>query len=231
METVCIALQDIGIGIAPEKLNTIFHKFIQADSSISRKYGGTGLGLAITRTLIDIMGGVIEVESKLGMGSTFKVCLPLEMADKDHAKHADNVQQQIPEDFSLNIVRPMVLLVEDYPANVMVATAYLEQFGYACDLASSGMEAIEKIKLTSYSIVLMDVRMPGINGLEATNLIRSWEKQHSKTKTIVIGMTAHALLGDRERCIASGMNDYIAKPFDPIELQTKLKVYIEKSFI
>ncbi len=118
--------------------------------------------------------------------------------------------------------------MEDYLANILVATTYLEQFGYVSDVAHSGIEAVEKMKSASYAAALMDVQMPGMNGLEATHLIREWERQQGKRRTVIIGMTAHALAGDRERCLAAGMDDYIAKPFAPMELQVKLKNFINE---
>lgn len=226
-ETICIAIKDTGIGISPEKLDTIFQKFVQADSSISRKYGGTGLGLAITKTLTEIMGGAVEVESKVGIGSTFKVCLPLETVEKTPGRLVGHASEELSEDRLSESIKHRILLVEDYPANILVATTYLEQFGYVSDVAQSGIEAVEKIKSTPYAAALMDVQMPGMNGLEATHLIRVWEKQQDKPRTVIIGMTAHALAGDRERCIGSGMDDYIAKPFDPLELKNKLKNLIK----
>ncbi len=225
-ETVCIAVTDTGIGIAQENLDSIFYKFIQADSSITRKYGGTGLGLAITKTLTEIMGGTIEVESEVGTGSTFKVCLPLETTGKTDVQNSNSSMPDISEKNLSNASKHRILLVEDYPANIMVATTYLEHFGYVSDVAYNGIEAIEKIKSAHYAVAIMDIQMPEMNGLEATSLVRAWEKQQGKPRLAIIGMTAHALVGDRERCIASGMDDYIAKPFDPAQLQTILKFHI-----
>ena len=116
-------------------------------------------------------------------------------------------------------VRPSVLLVEDYAPNVMVASNYLEQFGYDNEVAVSGYDAIERVKENSYTAILMDVQMPGMNGLEATRIIRDYEKQQGNPRTPIIGITAHALAGDRERCISAGMDNYIAKPFNPSEMK------------
>ena len=116
-----------------------------------------------------------------------------------------------------------MLLVEDYAPNVLVAGTFLEQFGYSYDVAVNGTEALTKIKSGTYIATLMDVQMHGINGFEATKLIREYEKQLKKSHLPIIGMTAHALAGDRERCLASGMDDYIAKPFNPNELQIILQ--------
>lgn len=115
-----------------------------------------------------------------------------------------------------------VLLVEDYPANILVATTYLEELGYDYDLAANGAEAIKKAAENAYAAILMDVQMGDIDGFEATRLIRMQEKHVGKPNTLIIGMTAHALAGDRERCIDAGMDDYIAKPFHPNTLKSKL---------
>lgn len=227
VENVRVAVCDTGIGIAPKKLDTIFEKFIQADASISRQYGGTGLGLAITKTLVDIMGGTLTVESEQGQGSVFTVSLSLAefLGDKEVAEEslAKALEKGSTEE------RGHVLLVEDFPANVLVATTFLEAFGFTYDVVENGAAAVEHVKQGRYIAVLMDVQMHGMNGFEATRLIREYELKTAKPRVPIIGMTAHALSGDRERCIASGMDDYIAKPFNPDELQEKLNVCNEQS--
>ncbi len=141
----------------------------------------------------------------------------------------DTLQQVVP----LMAHSPLrhVLLVEDYEPNVLVASAFLEEFGYTYDVALNGMEAVEKVKKGHYSVVLMDVQMPGMNGFEATRLIREFEREYSKAPLPIIGMTAHALEGDKERCLAMGMNDYIAKPFHPKTFQDKLNAMTISSTI
>jgi chemotaxis family two-component system sensor kinase Cph1 len=119
-----------------------------------------------------------------------------------------------------------ILLVEDYKANVLVATALLEEFGYDYIVANNGQEAVQFVKTQSFDLILMDVQMPGIDGFEATHFIREWEKNQAGGHRPIIGMTAHALKGDRERCIAAGMDDYIAKPFHPDEFKSKLIKYL-----
>jgi PAS domain S-box-containing protein len=222
-EHVSIAVTDTGIGIPPEKLDNIFQKFVQADTSINRKYGGTGLGLAITKTLAEIMGGSICVESEVGKGSTFKVTIPLELATDHDVGDTDYSFANIVETTLEKKIRARVLLVEDYEPNVLVATTFLEQFGYTVEVASNGLEAFEMIKHNTYDVALMDVQMHGMNGFEATRLIREREKKTGAAHLHIIGMTAHALTGDRERCLAVGMDDYISKPFNPDELQSKIK--------
>ncbi len=218
IEEVSLCIKDTGIGIASNQLSNIFEKFIQADSSINRKYGGTGLGLAITKTLTEIMGGTIKVESVLGKGSTFTAVLPLQTAISDKLNPAIGLlgdRHITPRDTLMS----HVLLVEDYAPNVLVAGTCLEQFGYTYDVATNGADAIEKIKQRDYLVVLMDVQMPDMNGFQATQSIRQYEKQKNKKRLTIIGLTAHALTGDRERCIGAGMDDYIAKPFNPNELR------------
>ena len=123
--------------------------------------------------------------------------------------------------------RPTILLVEDYEANILVASCYLDSFGYHYEVARSGTQAVEKFKSRVYDSVLMDVRMPELDGFEATQLIRQHEALHDRAPTPIIGMTAYALSGDKERCIAAGMDDYIAKPVSEAELKHKLRLYVE----
>ena len=122
--------------------------------------------------------------------------------------------------------KAQVLLVEDYKANVLVATALLEEFGYGYAVAGNGQEALLIVKSQHFDLVLMDVQMPGIDGFEATHFIREWEKMQGGKRLPIIGMTAHALAGDRERCLAAGMDDYIAKPFHPDIFKEKLEKYL-----
>ena len=226
-ETICIEVRDTGIGIPEDKIGSIFEKFIQADSSISRKYGGTGLGLAITKTLTEIMGGSITVKSKVGFGTAFTVCLPLVKGDHSETQKIADIHQPSNRAEQEDARTKRILLVEDYAPNVMVAGSFLGQFGYPYDVAVNGSEAVERVKTGYYTGVLMDVQMHGMNGLEATQLIRAHEKKSGGHRTTIIGMTAHALEGDRERCLGVGMDDYISKPFSPDDLREKLALLIE----
>jgi PAS domain S-box-containing protein len=222
-DDIIITVTDTGIGIAPEKLENIFHKFVQADTSINRKYGGTGLGLAITKTLTEIMGGAITVRSVPAQGSVFEVIIPMKRATELEIEQA---QLSLPAIFGSALSVPAkshVLLVEDYAPNVLVASTFIEQFGYSVDVASNGLEACEMVKKNHYALALMDVQMPSLNGFESTQRIREHEKTNNLPRLPIIGMTAHALAGDRERCLAAGMDDYISKPFNPTELQDKMK--------
>lgn len=221
---VHIAVADTGIGIAPDKMEAVFEKFVQADSSISRKYGGTGLGLAITRLLVRRMGGSVTVASTLGHGSVFTVRLPLPPAEGGAGEgfHLDTGAAPA----SPPGERAEILLVEDQPANVLVATSFLERFGYQVDVAHDGSKAIAKAKQKRYALILMDVQMPGMDGLEATRLIREHETATGQPPHPIIGMTAHALKSDRDRCLAAGMDDYLSKPFKPETLQALLQAHL-----
>ena len=223
IDKLTLVVRDTGIGIAPEKIDMIFHKFVQADTSISRKYGGTGLGLSITKMLTEAMGGNISVTSTFGGGSEFKVHFYLAQATMPPLPNTDR-------EYNTAIMPsgPRLLLVEDYEPNILVATTYIEDLGYAYDIARSGHEAVEKADNGEYATILMDVQMPGMNGFEATKLIRELEKTKHKAHTPIIGMTAHALAGDRERCLSIGMDDYIAKPVNFDELGAKLHIHTAK---
>jgi len=214
-----ITVADTGTGISPEKLPVIFEKFIQADQTISRRFGGSGLGLSISRSLAQLMGGDITVTSRVGEGSIFTVSLPTQMGQLP--KPVAITERPVPVTVSSS--QSPVLVVEDYAANVMVATMMLENLGYIVDVASSGSEAIQKIqeRNTPYSAILMDVQMQDIDGLEATRRIRILEKEKGY-RHFIIGVTAHALTGDRDRCLKAGMDEYMSKPIHLDLLERKL---------
>ena len=218
-QQLCLIVCDTGIGIPAEKMASIFQKFTQADSSINRRYGGTGLGLAITKALVDGMGGTIAVESVPSGGSRFIVQLPLEGA----LAQVKGPLLMAPESAAHLGRRPRILLVEDYAPNVLVAQTLVQDFGYDCDVASSGLEALERVQANAYDVVLMDVQMPGMNGHEATRAIRAREENEHLPHLPIIGLTAHALAEDRDLCLAAGMDDYLSKPFRPGDLLEKLR--------
>ena len=220
-KNINISVTDTGIGIPENKISEIFGKFVQADPSITRRYGGTGLGLAISKSLAEQMGGSIEVESETGVGSTFTLhlCLPVEMTENAPLHHEENI---IYLDKQENHTRLPILLVEDYQPNIMVATIMLQNFGYRFEVAHNGQEAINKFSPGKYSLILLDVQMPIMDGFEAARLIRGVEKTNASARVPIIAMTAHALKGDRDRCMIAGMDDYIPKPFNPHELQAML---------
>ncbi|MDB5491604.1 MAG: sensor histidine kinase/response regulator, partial [Micavibrio sp.] len=215
MPSFSIIVEDTGIGIAEDKIGMIFEKFVQGDSSINRRYGGSGLGLAITKMLAQLMNGNISVRSRVGEGSVFTVTLSLPLARLEAAQREEDVFLSVSGG-------PKVLIVEDHDANLLVVTTFLSAWGYDYDIARNGQQAVRNAAKMDYAAVLMDVQMPEMDGLEATRRIRDHEKTEGKERCIIIGMTAHALPADRDRCTAAGMDDYIAKPFDPNRLKTML---------
>ena len=217
---MAITVADTGIGIAGEQLGRIFDKFTQADNTISRKFGGTGLGLAISKTLAELMGGTISVVSQPGLGSCFTLILPMAEAAPPNALQVNVVPSRaLP-------AKGSVLLVEDYPPNVLVAQTFLEMFGYQVDVAESGVAAVEKASLKPYDVILMDIQMPDMDGFEATKTIRDSSRAAVNRATPIIGMTAHALDNIREKCLAAGMNEYLSKPFVPGDLEKKLGLLV-----
>lgn len=222
-----ISVTDTGIGIAPDKMEHVFEKFIQADSSITRRYGGTGLGLAISKSLAEQMGGSITVTSTEGVGSTFVLHLSLPVQASESIKSSDE-ENFIYLDKRANTRSLPILLVEDYEPNILVATNLLENFGYRYEVAHNGQEALERFMPDKYSMILMDVQMPFMDGLETTSRIRASEATHALAAHVpIIAMTAHALKGDRERCLQAGMDDYITKPFNPHQLQAVLVKHLK----
>lgn len=220
---VIIEVSDSGIGILPEKLATIFDKFTQADASTTRKYGGTGLGLAITQSLAAHMNGTISVQSVMNEGSVFTVTLPLERAGKQQPVLAEPDTAELADTPIVpSVTENMVLLVEDYSPNILVASAMLEQLGFACDVAYNGIEALIKFKQKKYALVLMDIQMPGMDGIETVSRMRMLEQEKSQSRTPIIAVTAFAMAGDREKCLKAGMDDYLTKPYLPEDLKEKI---------
>jgi len=210
-----IKVSDTGTGIPEDKLGTIFDKFTQADGSISRKYGGSGLGLAITRRLVEMQGGTVEVESKFGKGSVFTVLIPAGMVEAAPAQPSSNDGAVASE--RRPMARGRVLLVEDNIVNQKVVLAILQKRGYEIEVAGDGGQALLRLESCpfAYDLVLMDIQMPVLDGLEATRRIRldgRWDALP------IVAMTAHAMQGDRERCIEAGMNGYVSKPVQPAHL-------------
>jgi signal transduction histidine kinase/CheY-like chemotaxis protein len=227
-KNINISVTDTGIGISENRVFEVFGRFIQADSSITRIYGGTGLGLAISKSLAERMGGSITVTSEVGVGSVFTLhlCLPVLASENSLLPNGENI---IYLDKKENIQKLPILLVEDYEPNILVATIMLNNFGYRYELARNGQEAIDKFSPGKYSLILMDVQMPIMDGYETTRHIRGFEKVKDNNKRIpIIAMTAHALKGDREKCVGVGMDDYIPKPFNPHQLQAILIKHLSK---
>ncbi|PPK87161.1 PAS domain S-box-containing protein [Neolewinella xylanilytica] len=221
IQDVTIAVTDTGIGIEASKMQTIFQKFTQADSSITRKFGGTGLGLSITKKLVEAMDGRISVESTPGQGSTFTLHVPLSL-DTSGLQKVALADSPPPVRAIYTGDRKRVLLVEDFEPNALIAGRYLRVFGYTYDVAVNGREAVDRAKSGDYFAILMDVQMPEVNGYLATKMIREHERATGTPRTPIIAMTAHAMAGDRERCLESDMDDYLSKPFRAEELMEKL---------
>ncbi len=206
-------VRDSGIGIREEKQKDIFAAFSQADDSTTREYGGTGLGLAICRQLVTMMGGTIGVESAVGEGSIFWFTTVFIVGNESESPADTRHEALIPKSFDLSI-----LVVEDNITNQIVAQGTLEKFGCKVGLADNGMESLAAIKKNQYDLVFMDCQMPVMDGYEATKNIRRIEQEHGLERVPIIALTAHALKGDRERCMAVGMDDYITKPFNEKQL-------------
>ncbi|WP_407310555.1 response regulator [Pseudomonas sp. nanlin1] len=213
-------ISDTGIGIDSERLEQMFVAFQQADSSISRRYGGTGLGLPIARTLAERMGGTLRAHSEKDRGSQFTLEVPLALSQQ-HTPLAPP-PRQAPDAARLNGMRK-VLLVEDNPVNQTVIEAMLRSLGYQVSLAADGAAAIELCTQQQFDAVLMDCRLPGIDGYEATRRIRTLPGREAWP---IIALTANALQGDREVCLSAGMDDYLAKPFKRVELQETLQRWL-----
>jgi len=207
--------------ISKNDISKLFQPFSQVDMSTTRKYGGAGLGLAISSGLVELLGGKIWVESKLGKGSTFRFAIVIdELPDRFPEGSQSALNKNIPKEGPMKNCR--VLLAEDNDMNRVVTLHMLKKLGYTADAAASGMDAIESLQRQHYDIVLMDVQMPDTDGLEATKQIR---KLWHNNGPIIIALTAHALVGDRERCIEAGMDDYICKPVAIDELAEVLSKY------
>jgi signal transduction histidine kinase/DNA-binding response OmpR family regulator len=209
-ECVRFTVTDSGIGIEPGALEHIFDAFSQADSSTTRRYGGTGLGLAISRQLTELMGGALDVISTLGTGSSFGFTLHLPAADGRDApaEPAEPAAAKAPR--VRHVSGPAVLVAEDNAINELVAVRMLEERGYRVDVATNGREAVEMARREHYELIFMDCQMPELDGFAATAAIRQHEAEDDRTP--IIAMTASTLAGDRERCLAAGMDDHLAKP-------------------
>lgn len=220
-EAGCIhfSVRDTGIGMDETSLARLFKPFSQADDSVTRKYGGTGLGLTISKELIEAMGGGIEVESAPDVGTVFWFWLPLQAADP---VEPGSVQEERQHDSVAELVRGKVLIVDDNRVNLQLASAMLDRLGLPHELADNGAAALRRLAEADFALVLMDMEMPEMDGITATQQLRAREAAQGTTHLPVIAMTANALQEDRERCFAAGMNGYIAKPVSLSALQAEL---------
>jgi PAS domain S-box-containing protein len=211
MAVLQFKVTDTGIGIPQDRIDVIFDPFTQADDSTSRNYGGTGLGTAISKELVEMMGGKIWIQSQEGVGSQFFFTLPFSRAEAAEIDSAQTgyplvTDQQDPEDLS-------ILLVEDNKVNQLLAVRLLEGRDWRVDVANNGQEALTAVSENSYDLILMDCRMPKMDGYQATAVIRNSEAETGR-RIPIIAMTANAMAGDRKACQEAGMDDYIAKPID-----------------
>jgi PAS domain S-box-containing protein len=222
--SLCFLVQDTGIGINPQQIKTLFQPFVQADNSISRRFGGTGLGLTISRNLAQMMGGDILVESETGVGSLFRFELTLaeanqtQIAERNKGREADNTPSTSQE-VAQALRGKRALLAEDNQVNQLVATRLLKKLGMLVDIANNGEEAIQRLQDANYDIVLMDIQMPVMDGLSATHRIRLDDRFADLP---IVAMSAGVTLDEQEKCASIGMSGFIGKPIDPVLLTNKL---------
>lgn len=212
-DQIRFAVSDTGVGIADHNLETLFKPFVQLESSLSRRFEGTGLGLSLVASMAELHGGSVRVQSELSKGSTFTVSLPAAPALEDDSSEAGCSEEALPP--VLTPIpervegRPQILVVEDNQANRDVTVPYLEATGYDVFVATGGAQAIRMASSQDFDAILMDIQMPEVNGLEATERIRAAE---SGAPVLIIALTALAMPGDRERCLAAGADEHITKP-------------------
>lgn len=234
MARIQFTVSDSGIGIPPDKLANLFVAFSQVDASHTRKYGGTGLGLAISKELITMMGGELSVRSTEGTGSTFSFTLDLGKGVQGELplQERQNQHEKLKRQAMKQLAGARILLVEDNEVNQQISAEILAKAGITVEIAPNGAVAVEKYQLnntadTPFSAILMDIQMPLLDGYEATQQIRALEKDDPTASHIpIIAMTAHTMPGDREKGLASGMDDYIGKPFDMSELFLTLAQWV-----
>nr|WP_272905817.1 response regulator [Pseudomonas petrae] len=212
------AVRDSGIGISPDLLESMFDAFQQADNSISRRYGGTGLGLPIARNLAERMGGSLQAQSREGLGSVFQLQISLQRVQQPVIEPASGAVDELPQSRDA-----CVLLVEDNPVNRTVVEAMLRSLGLQVSVAADGAEAVNMASLESFALILMDCRLPVMDGYEATRRIRLLP---GLATLPIIALTANAQHGDRDICLQAGMNDYLAKPFKRTDLQQVLQRWL-----
>lgn len=221
----CLVFQvaDTGIGIPPDMTETIFDKFMQADASMTRKFGGTGLGLAICRQLVTLMGGRIWVESTEGMGSLFSFTVCLKRSEQPESEPLETRNGRT--ETALSEMRPLsILLVEDNEDNILLLLSYLKGTPHSVDVARNGQEAVEKVRASKgYDLILMDIQMPVMDGYTATAHIRAEERSHGRVPSVIFALTAHALKGDDQRSLDAGCDGHLTKPIKKRDFLTFLQ--------
>jgi signal transduction histidine kinase/CheY-like chemotaxis protein len=221
-EHLCFVVEDTGIGIPEAALGQLFQPFKQASASVQHKFGGSGLGLSITRNLAERMGGAVGVQSVAGEGATFWFRIPLIRSSAGSLAEADVPGPSFPR----QVRGARVLIVDDDRVNRKVARALLQKLGCDCDLAASGEEAVAAYFSDTYDAILMDCQMPGMDGFETTGIIRQLETHGGHIP--IVALTASAMAEDREKCLASGMDDFLAKPIDMALLDEVLQRWVTK---
>ncbi len=209
------SVADTGVGIPPERQTKLFNPFTQVDNSTTRKYGGTGLGLAICKQLVELMGGQISLESKINQGTTFSFVIPFDRGSPAAVEAQQHpVAAPVAADGTAQ-PKASVLVVEDNNINAYVTRELLVRSGYACDVVDNGQEAVRAFSVKDYDLILMDIQMPIMDGYEATRAIRDKERHRPEQRMPIVALTANAMAGEKERCVAAGMDDYLVKPLDP----------------
>ncbi len=218
------SISDTGIGISSEVQKNLFQSFTQGNASTTRKFGGTGLGLAICRRLVELMGGEIGVESVPNQGSTFwfSLRLPTEISTEQNHPKVLEADGFYPNSKPVAPNGITVLLAEDNKINQFVSVKQLKKFGFNVDVVETGIQVIDAWRKKQYGVILMDCQMPEMDGYKATQKIREIERELGLPRTQIIAMTAHAMQGDRELCLAAGMDDYLTKPVNVQVLSNKL---------
>lgn len=230
---ITVEVTDTGIGIPAVRQEAIFERFNQGDSTINTVYGGTGLGLSIARDLAHLMGGSLKVRSEEGQGSTFTLTFPLQFvpdAADDPKIYADaRASDMVIEKKYHDRMRALaagekkVLVAEDYEANVVVLTSLLEEAGFICDVVRDGQQAVDKWTSGHYDLVLMDVKMPVLDGYSAAQAIRALEAEKGLARTPILCMTAHAMMESQDESVRAGMDDFLSKPLSADELMRAVR--------
>ena len=210
--TIECSIKDTGIGISEHIINKIFEPFVQANSTITRKYGGTGLGLSICKNLLEMQDGTLSVTSEEGIGSVFTVTIPYLISDE--STMPDESKQEV--NYS-SLGKKKILVVEDMELNQFIARHIMESWGFEVSMADNGSQAIAMVQRNNYDMVLMDIQMPEMNGMEATRQIRMMNDP-AKAHLPIIALTGNSLHADSEKYIAAGMNDYLSKPLSEPKL-------------
>ncbi|WP_254446825.1 ATP-binding protein [Dolichospermum sp. UHCC 0259] len=222
-DTLEISVVDTGIGIAPDQIKRLFQPFVQVESALNRNYNGSGLGLALVKHLVELHGGEVRLTSELGVGSCFTIALPI-MPFCESSIVPEPPLPSTTEAITDAIAEtPLILLAEDNEANITMFVEYLSMKGYRLVVAHNGRMAINLAQQTHPDVILMDIQMPDMDGLETIQRIRQIPEL---ADTPIIALTALAMSGDRDRCIAMGANDYLSKPVSLKQLVTKINAYL-----